>query len=72
MSLIGDLQKQDFYDKLREKSEKNFSKGVDFILTRNQIVDIVLELKIPQIKNDKKTEINKIVQKTKFGEIILN
>jgi hypothetical protein len=72
ISLIGDVQKQEFYEKLREKSEKNFSEGNDFVLTRNQIVEIVVELKIPQIKNEKKSEMDRIIQKTKFGEIILN
>jgi hypothetical protein len=72
MSLIGDLQKQEFYEKLRERSEKNYSNGDDFILTRNQIVEIVVELKIPEIKKEKKSEIDRIIQKTKFGEIFLN
>jgi hypothetical protein len=72
MSLIGDLQKQEFYEKLRERSEKNYSNGDDFILTRNQIVEIVVELKIPQIEKEKKSEIDRIIQKTKFGEIFLN
>lgn len=70
MILIGEIQKNEFYDKLREKSEDNFKKGLDIILTREQIVQIVLELKIPEVKDE--SEVNKLIMKTKFGEIIMN
>lgn len=70
MILIGEIQKDEFYDKLREKSEDNFKKGLDIILTREQIVQIVLELKIPEVKDE--SEVNKLIMKTKFGEIIMN
>ena len=46
--------------------------GKDFILSREQIIDIVLELKIPEIVSDKKIDLDKIIHKTKFGDIILN
>jgi hypothetical protein len=69
ISLIGDLQKNEFYEKLKQQSEKNFDEGKDIILSREQIVNIVVELKIPDIKNK---NIDKIIHKTKFGDIILN
>lgn len=69
MILIGDLQKDEFYKKLREQSEKNLEEGKDIVLSKEQIVNVVVELKIPDIapKN-----LNKLIQKTKFGDIILN
>jgi hypothetical protein len=70
--LIGTLQKDDFYKKLKERSIKNFENGEDYILTKNQIVEVVLELKLPILKEEKKNQIDKIIQKTKFGDIILN
>ena len=70
--LIGDLQKYEFYVKLKERAISNFEKGQDYILTKSQIVDVVLELKLPIIKKEKKPYIEKIIQRTKFGDIILN
>ena len=72
IELIGSLQKNEFYDKLRERSELNYDEGKDFVLTREQIINIVLELKVPEIISEKKVDIDKIIQKTKFGNIILN
>lgn len=70
--LIGTLQKDDFYKKLKERSIKNFENGEDYILTKNQIVEVVLELKLPILEEEKKIQVNKIIQRTKFGDIILN
>ena len=67
--LIGDLQKDEFYSKLREECEKNLKEGKDIVLSKEQIVNIVVELKIPDMKYN---NLDKIIQKTKFGDIILN
>ena len=72
IDLIGSLQKDDFYQKLRQRSELNFDEGKDFILSKEQNINIVLELKVPEINSDKKIDLDKIIQKTKFGDIILN
>lgn len=74
MTLIGDLQKEDFYDKLKEQCYKNSEKGEDHVVTKQQIVDIIIELKVPQLSQEHNPEkiVSKIVQKTKWGEIILN
>jgi hypothetical protein len=74
MDLVGDVQKEEFFQKLKEKSINNHSKGEDFILTKQQIIDIVVELKSPEL-NQKLSYTNKVkgfIQKTKFGNIILN
>lgn len=70
MQLIGEIQKEKFYTKLKEKSEENFKNGLDIILTREQIIDIVLNMKIPEINNG--VDVNKLIMKTKFGDIIMN
>lgn len=77
MDLIGDLQKDEFYVKLREKCEENHNKGEDIVLTKNQIVEVVLELKfsdapVKKVKVDMIIEIDKLFEKTKFGLIGLN
>lgn len=69
ITLIGDLQKDEFYKKLREQSEKNLEEGKDIVLSREQIINIVVDLKIPDMKYNK---LDKVIQKTKFGDIILN
>jgi len=74
MQLIGNVQKEDFYLKLREKSEKNVDDGLDHVLSRQQMIDIVLELKIPELfeEPNPKAVVEGYVQKTKWGKIILN
>jgi hypothetical protein len=72
MELIGKLQKEEFFVKLREKCELNFKEGKDIVLTKDQIIDAVLELKMPTTLEDKILEIKAVIQKTKFGDIILN
>jgi hypothetical protein len=72
MELIGKLQKEEFFVKLREKCELNFKEGKDIVLTKDQIIETVLELKIPTTLEDKILEIKAVIQKTKFGDIILN
>ena len=74
MELIGDVQKEEFYSKLRENCEKNVDDGVDHILTRQQMIDIVMELKLPELfeKPNPKSVVEGYIQKTKWGKIILN
>ena len=73
MDLVGTAQ-DEFFQKMKEKSLENVEKGEDFILTKQQILDIVLELKAPEL-TEKLGSIEKIEQhimKTKFGDIFLN
>ena len=74
MELIGEVQKDDFYQKLREKSEKNVDDGLDHVLTRQQMIDIVMELKLPELFDNEnpKVVVEGYIQKTKWGKIILN
>ena len=74
MLLIGDLQKEDFDEKLRHQCYKNVEKGDDHVISKQQIIDIIIELKIPQLIEETNPEkiVKGVVQKTKWGEIILN
>jgi hypothetical protein len=74
MSLVGEAQKEEFYKKLREVSEDNFRNNQDYILTKQQMVDIIIDLKVPELKNmeDPKEIVERHIQKTKWGDIILN
>ena len=74
IALIGDLQKEEFYKLLKEQCEKNSEKDGDHIITKDQMIDIVLKLKIPEIVDieESKEMVESYVQKTKWGEINLN
>lgn len=74
MVLVGTSQKEEFYKKLREVSEDNFRNNQDYILTKQQMVDIIIDLKVPELKNmeDPKEIVERHIQKTKWGNIILN
>ena len=72
MVLIGDLQKDEFYQKLREKCENNFKEGKEIVLSKEQIVEAVLELKFVGVESKEIRYLNNIIQKTSFGDIILN
>jgi hypothetical protein len=71
IELIGDMDKNDFFDKVRAQCRLNFEKGEDVSLTKTQIIDIVSEL----VKTEKKkimVKTKNIFQSTNFGEICLN
>ena len=72
--LIGEVQKDEFYQKLRERCFKNIEEGEDHIITRKQMVDVVVDLKSPELHQTLNTEnvIDGFIQKTKWGDIILN
>ena len=73
MNLIGDLQKEDFYNKLKEQCYKNAKETDDHIISKQQMIDIIIDLKIPELnQKDSKSDIDGVVQKTKWGEINLN
>ncbi len=74
MSLVGNVQKEKFYEKIRERSFKNFDNNLDYVLSKQQIIDIVIELKLPELVDilNPKELIDGYIQKTKWGKINLN
>ena len=72
--LIGQVQKEEFYQKLRERCEKNYDENNDDVISRKQMIDIVIELKAPELHQmlNPENEIEGFIQKTKWGDIILN
>ena len=70
--LIGEVKKNEFYSKVKEQCVQNYKNNDDVTLTRQQIIDIVVE-----IKKDSKTSVNVktldgLFQKTKFVTFSLN
>lgn len=68
-TLIGNIDKNDFFDKVKETAYKNFKKGEDVTLTKKQIVEIILE-----IFNEKqeKSPVEPGFMRTKYGDICMN
>jgi hypothetical protein len=72
MDLIGNENKTDFYKRVKEQCFINLNKGDDVSLTKQQLIDIVVDMKG---KTNPKSDILTIqgkVLKTKFGDIFLN
>ena len=73
IQLIGDGQKEEFYDLLRNQCEENSKKG-DHVISKDQMIEIVLKLKMPEIMNieESKETVESYVMRTKWGQINLN
>lgn len=72
--LIGDVDKNIFYEKVKKQSINNVEKGDDPSLTRNQIIEILVDIRKGDgtIEEPSTDEENVIYQLTKFGKIFLN
>jgi hypothetical protein len=72
IELIGSINKDDFFNKVKEQCYSNIEKGDDVSLTRSQIIDIVSNL----LSNEKKENISlkteNIFQESNMGKICLN
>lgn len=72
MDLIGNENKSDFYKRVKEQCFINLEKGDDVSLTKQQLINIVVDMKgKTNIKSDILTIEGKVL-KTKFGDIFLN
>jgi hypothetical protein len=69
LNLVPESKKNEFFDKVRESAINNSDKGDEVSLTRQQLIDICVEI------NDKPKEIAKksnIIIPTIFGDYCLN
>jgi hypothetical protein len=68
-TLIGDLNKEDFYEKIKEAAYSNFEKEGEANLTRSQMLEIIVN-----IHREKEMEgvDKRIYFYTKFGPVFLN
>lgn len=70
IQLIGDVLRDDFYNKVREQAHLNVNNGDDVTLTQSQIIKIVLDLK--SLKPNEEKKLNSIILQTNFGQFSLN
>jgi hypothetical protein len=69
IDLIGNIDENLFFDKVREQSMINFENGDEISLTRSQIIDIVVNL---LKSNNVKLMENNIFKDTQVGKYCLN
>jgi len=72
IDLIGELKKNKFYKRIKEKVYENVENGLELILTQQQLIDIVVDMYDETNKTVKPLEIKTPVIKTNYGIIWLN
>ena len=74
MSLIGDVLAEDFFKRVEEQCYKNLEQGNEVSVTRQQLIDIIVDLKSDEseFEKDLNKSIKKVFEHTKFGDICLN
>jgi hypothetical protein len=72
IDLIGDLLKDDFYEKVKEQCYKNLENNEPVELTKNQLISVVIELKNIQYDEIESKNIESIIQRTQFASFSLN
>lgn len=70
--LIGVLKKERFYDLIKDAAYKNFDDGIDYVITQQQLLDIVVSM-FDEVNTPKTiVELKVPVLKTSYGFIWLN
>ena len=72
IQLIGDVLKDDFYDRVKQQSLDNVENGEDVSLTQKQIISIVVSLKQSQNDEVDMDKIKSIIYNTEFAHFSLN
>jgi len=74
MSLIGEVLAEDFFKRVEEQCYKNLENGNEVSVTRQQLIDIIVDLKSDEseFEKDLNKSIKKVFEHTKFGDICLN
>ncbi len=67
--LIGDLNKENFYSRIKELAHKNHEKGDDVNLTRKQMIELIVDM---NNEDRKKIRRNGLFLQTIYGDICLN
>ena len=68
-SLIGDLDKKEFYDRIKQVAHKNYESEGDVNLTRSQLIEIVVNIHRDEEMKDTDS---RIYFNTKFCPVFLN
>lgn len=71
-TLIGDMKKEIFYERIKLQSSQNYEENGDASLTKKQMVEIVANMFNEIHRPVEEEVINKLFLTTKFGDICLN
>jgi hypothetical protein len=71
-TLIGNLSKDIFYERIRKTAINNYDENGDAALTQKQLIDIVVGMFNEDTKKKEPKEIEGIFVNTKFGKYCLN
>jgi Ca2+-binding EF-hand superfamily protein len=71
-TLIGDMEKEIFYERIKQQSLQNYDDNGDASLTKKQMVEIVANMYNEIHRPVEEEVISTIFLKTKFGDICLN
>ena len=71
-TLIGNLNKEIFYERIKLLSDKDYTDNGDAALTKTQMVEIVVDMFKEVNTPVEEEKINNIFLDTKFGQICLN
>jgi len=69
LDLIGEELKNDFFDEVKKQCYLNLEKDEDIVLTQQQLIEIVVNLKKAKPKD---VLVNGVFEKTNFGLFSLN
>ena len=72
IQLIGDVLKDDFYERVKLQSLDNYNNGEDVSLTQKQIISIVVDLTQSQNQEIDIDKIKYVFIQTPFGQFSLN
>ncbi len=70
--LIGNIDKELFFSKVKERCIKNLEEGDEVSLTQKQLIDILVLLNKPNNQEFNVKNLDKLFKKTKFGTFCLN
>lgn len=71
-TLIGDLDKEKFYERLKNSVHKNYEEFGDGVLTQQQIIDIVVDMFSQKKEEYTVHELKGVFMNHKYGLISLN
>ena len=73
IELIGNLDKETFFKRIKNVAIKNYQESDDVTLTKDQIIKIVVEM-FNEVKqtSEKTINVEKVFEESYFGKICLN
>lgn len=72
INLIGELNREKFYEEVKKQSIQNYENGDEVSLTHKQLIEIVIKLNKSEDTPHEREKIQQFIVKTEFGGFSLN